>query len=192
MTWLPVVTPLRPLVRIGFFGGTFDPPHRGHVDLVRDALEELRLDWVFVCPNGYPHDKNALIAPEHRLQLTTKAMSEFGEQAFVIEDEMPWMQASMAPVRTYDTLKRRIDSTTALSPAARYEWYLLMGQDQAASFTSWHRYRELSDIATPVYMPRDETGHSSTAVRSAIESGDWGLVEQLVPSSVFPALRDLT
>jgi len=70
--------------RLGLFGGTFDPPHVGHLALAEWARERLRLDQVLFVPAGQPPHKRAarLSGERHRLAMTRLAIR--GNPAFAV------------------------------------------------------------------------------------------------------------
>ena len=75
-------------MRIGIFGGTFNPPHRGHVTMARAAVEQLSLDKLLVIPAGIPPHKQL---PEHtpdnrdRVEMTLKMADAMNTTEF-----LPW------------------------------------------------------------------------------------------------------
>ncbi len=73
-------------VRTGVFGGTFDPPHVGHLILAQHALEQLKLERVLFIPAGDPWRKRAReVTPAfHRLAMTRLATVD--NSAFVVDD----------------------------------------------------------------------------------------------------------
>ncbi|MCD0422229.1 nicotinate-nucleotide adenylyltransferase [Rubrivivax sp. JA1024] len=119
--------------RIGLFGGSFDPVHRGHVALAHEAMKQLALDGVLWVPVGQPWQKaRALSAPEHRVAMLEAAVE--GEARFAVdrlEIERPGPSYTLDTVRE---LQRR-------EPGVR--WVLLIGADQYAGLHTWNGWREL-------------------------------------------------
>lgn len=122
--------------RIGVFGGSFDPPHFGHLALAEWARTQLALDRVLFVPAGEPpHKRRGSLSPaKHRLAMTRLAVR--GNPAF--------------GVSTLETRRRgasfTADSLRALAKATpRAHWHLLMGADMFATFETW---REPDEIAT--------------------------------------------
>jgi len=120
--------------RIGIFGGTFDPPHLGHLILASEALAQLdlaRLLWVLT-PTP-PHKLDQTITPlQHRLAMLRAAIE--GEPAFElsrVEVERP------GPHYMLDTLKLLADK----NPGA--ELVLLLGGDSLHDLPAWHRPADL-------------------------------------------------
>ena len=119
---------------LGIFGGTFDPPHLGHLTLAAKAFDELKLTrllWVLT-PHA-PHKLNRQIsAPHHRLEMLTRAIQGVpGFEISTVEMDRP------GPHFTLDTIKL----LQAQYPDARL--VLLMGSDLLPGFPKWKGSREL-------------------------------------------------
>lgn len=125
--------------RTGLFGGSFDPPHLGHLSLAHCALVQLSLDRLLWLPAGRPWQKTGrgLAAPAHR-----RAMVELlaaGEPKFSVDDsELERDGASY----TIDTVRGRL----ARHPGEHL--FLVIGQDQFERFHTWHEWRELFALVT--------------------------------------------
>ena len=142
--------------RLGVFGGSFDPPHNTHVALVEAAVKQLQLDELRVFPTGQAwHKPRRLSAPEHRLAMAREA---FGGLPRVVVDDREMRRPG--PTYTVDTL----DELRAEYPGARI--FLLMGADQAAALPTWHRWREIMQIATVSIAGRSVS--ESTAPASTV------------------------
>ena len=135
--------------RIAFFGGSFDPPHCGHLAIARAAQRALHLDTVLFAPVGrQPLKTGTGRATDflHRAAMTQLAIA--GEPNF----ELSLIDAPNAegkPNYTVDTLVRLRDDL----PAAA-ELYLLIGADSLSQFQRWHRAAELPFLATLIVASR--------------------------------------
>jgi nicotinate-nucleotide adenylyltransferase len=119
------------------FGGAFDPPHRAHGVLARAAIQQLGLDRLYVFPTGQAwHKDRALTPAEHRFAMATLAFADI--DAVQVDDRE--LKRS-GPTYSVDTLRE----LQAQHPGAQL--YLLMGEDQAASFTRWHAWQEIARLA---------------------------------------------
>ena len=125
-------------MKIGIYGGTFNPPHLGHITAARAVFELLRLDRLLVVPDGQPPHKDlppGSPTPEQRLALTRLAADEtgLGDRVEVLDMEL------RQPGKSYTaaTLTR----LRALYPED--ELWLLMGADM---FLTLHRWREPETI----------------------------------------------
>jgi nicotinate-nucleotide adenylyltransferase len=120
-------------MRIGLFGGSFDPVHNAHLALAHRALAELSLDEVRWIPAGRPWQKARQLAePAHREAMVRLAIA--GEPRFKLERcELDRSGASY----TLDTVRE----LQAAEPDA--EWYLIIGQDQYAGLHTWLGWQNL-------------------------------------------------
>lgn len=175
-------------MRIGVFGGAFDPPHAGHVAIAEAAINQLQLDKLYIVPTGQAwHKKRPLTAAQHRLAMAKLA---FTHSVMQVDEQEVWREG---PSYTFDTLTALRQS----HPDAT--WYLIMGADQARAFTSWYRWQELTQLAIICVVSRDALHNdwnlpaahhlqlplmqlSSTQIRQAISSHH--PVNALVPAAV--------
>jgi nicotinate-nucleotide adenylyltransferase len=148
-------------VRIGVFGGTFDPPHTGHVIVAGDACETLGLDVVFWVPVAQQPLKDAppLAPAADRRRMVELAIRD--DPRFSLDTvEMDRGGLSF----TVDTL----EALAERQPAAKL--VLLVGADAWASFDRWRDPRriltlaEVAVIARAGESPRTVSGHSPEVV----------------------------
>ncbi len=131
--------------RLGVFGGAFDPPHLAHVALVEAAVAQLQLDQVRVLPTGQAwHKPRNLSDAEHRLAMTRLAFADVPQ---VVVDEREILRTG--PSYTVDTLH---ELQTEYPQA---QLYLLLGDDQRRSLSSWHQIGEIGRIAIICAAGRD-------------------------------------
>jgi nicotinate-nucleotide adenylyltransferase len=135
--------------RIGIFGGTFDPPHIGHLVAAVDAQQALDLDVVLLVVASVPWqkvDSRAISAAADRLAMVEAAVAD-----------TPRLEVSDVELRregpsyTADTLAdlRRAEPDADL--------FVILGDDAASGFTTWERYEEVAREATLVVV--DRPGH---------------------------------
>ena len=135
-------------MRLGIFGGAFDPIHNGHLLLADQCREQCALDEVWFVPTRTPPHKDAsqLTASRHRvemLQLATAGMPEFVVSRIELDhDEVSW---------TVDTLRRLRDQKPA------DELFLLIGGDSLREFPTWREPLAIAELATLVAVNRGET-----------------------------------
>jgi nicotinate-nucleotide adenylyltransferase len=126
------------LKRIGVFGGAFDPPHNAHLALAQTAIAQLQLDELKIIPTGFAwHKDRPLSAAEHRLKLAQLA---FGGLDRINVDAREIKREGHS--YTIDTL----EALQAEEPDAAF--FLLIGGDQLAAFTQWHRWQDILSRAT--------------------------------------------
>ena len=136
--------------RFGIFGGTFDPPHLGHLIIAQTAVEDLELDKVLFVPAASPpHKTDRLMATaSHRLamlKLAIKGNKKF--EASVLELHRGGISY------TVDTLR----SLNERYPHA--ELFLLLGEDNYAEFHSWKSPEEIVRLASLVIYHRSGYGN---------------------------------
>ncbi|RMA41277.1 nicotinate-nucleotide adenylyltransferase [Rhodophyticola porphyridii] len=118
----------RPGMRVGLFGGSFDPPHAGHVHVSREALKRFELDrvWWLVSP-GNPLKAEGPARLDRRMAAARALVRHPRVEVTDIE-------ARLGTRYTGATLERMF----ALYPGVRFVW--LMGADNLASFHRWQRW----------------------------------------------------
>lgn len=139
----------RPARRIGVFGGTFDPPHVGHLVAAADARHALDLDVVLLVVANAPWQKlgERRISPAaDRLAMVTAAVA----------DE-PGLEASDLEIRR-GGLSYSADTLEAMRTAEPdAELFLILGNDAAAGFATWERHEEVARLARLVVVDRPGT-----------------------------------
>ncbi len=141
-------------MRIGVFGGAFDPPHRGHVALAQAAVAQLGLDQLRVVPTGEPlHKRRTLTEAGHRLAMCELAFADV-PQATVDAQEIE----RGGPSFTADTL----EALQREHPGAQL--CLLIGQDQAQTLQHWHRASDLARLAIIYVAARPASVGSNAAI----------------------------
>jgi nicotinate-nucleotide adenylyltransferase len=144
-------------VRLGILGGTFNPPHLGHLVCAQEAFLELRLDRVLLTPARVPPHKKLPEdpGPDHRLALCRLAVR--GDERFdVCELELH----REGPSYTVDTLEE-LHATVHDS-----ELYLIVGGDIAAGLPEWREPERVLSLATLAVASRPGTARA--AVESAL------------------------
>jgi len=131
--------------RIGLFGGTFDPPHLGHLVLAEWARARLRLDLVVFMPAGTPPHKRGRRLTDAADRLAMARLAARGNPAFRVSG---YEARRDGPSFTVDTLRH----LRAREPGTRF--FLLMGADSLAEFPTWHEPREIARLATLVVAAR--------------------------------------
>lgn len=168
-----------PALRVGVFGGSFNPPHVAHVLACHFALMAWGLDRVVVVP-AFSHPFAKELAPfDHRLAMARLAFAHLGAAVEVspLEGELGGISYTVDTVRE---LARRI-------PGANL--HLVVGSDVAGELHLWRDWETLRDLAPPLVVPRMVPGAaaepgmtfhlpaiSSSDLRGALaHGGDTGL-----------------
>jgi nicotinate-nucleotide adenylyltransferase len=134
-------------MRIGVFGGTFDPVHLGHLILAEQCREQGRLDQVLFVPAARPPHKSEQQLSPYAQRVEMLALAIAGQPAFRI-DELE--KDRPGPSYTADTLtelhRRRPDA----------EWFLLIGSDTLRDLPSWHDPARVAELAGLLVVLRPE------------------------------------
>lgn len=156
---------------IGFYGGTFDPPHFGHINLAIEIFESKKLDEIWFCPAQInPHKQSSIpsASMQDRIQMLNIALEDL-PQFRVIENE----SKRMGPSYTIDTLKELIKIH---ENEPNKNFCLLIGDDSAANFHQWKQAEEIIQLM-PIYTGyRQLTGMrsgnaASPLICDALEKG---------------------
>ena len=170
-------------MNIGIYGGTFDPPHWGHITAARAAMEQLKLDRLVLIPDRVPPHKalpEGSASPEQRLEMAALATAELGRRAEVSDREL----RRSGPSYTSDTLA-----------ALREEYpedtlWLLMGSDMFLSLQTWHAPEEIMALARIAPFSREAEDESAAfaAQQSRLERA-YGAQIRIVQN---PEVRELS
>lgn len=135
------------MIRLGLFGGTFDPVHYGHLRPVEAARLELDLPRVLMLPNPQPpHKQSEPLAPYgHRKEMLRLALTEF--PALELAD---FEERAVGPAYTTDTVQRVIAS---LPPGDRELW-LIVGMDALIELPYWRHPEDIFRDACVAVLPR--------------------------------------
>jgi len=132
-------------MRLGIFGGTFDPIHYGHLLLADCCLEVQHLDQVwFMLAATPPHKQQQAISPNNaRLEMVNLALA--GHSALKSSS----LELERGGVSyTVDTLAHILQETPDC------ELFLLLGTDSWHDLPNWHKPKEICQLATPVVVHR--------------------------------------
>lgn len=177
--------------RLGFFGGTFDPPHNGHLQIAQIAIKQASLDKLLLCPAHYAplRTEQSLFSPQHRLEMVSS-----------ICQNRPKMDVFDAEIKHG---KRRYSFETIheiKSQFSDFNIFFILGADQFSRLSEWKNVDLLAqsvhflvfarhsrnpvipsiDNLTFSFMDNDLINISSTDIRKHIQS-------QRLPVSLLPA-----
>lgn len=120
-------------MRIGIYGGSFNPIHKGHMKIAKSALKNLNLDKLFIIPLGKPaHKTNDMVSGIKRKEMCELAFKD-NKKIEVLDIEIKKNKISY----TYETLMELKEKY----PEA--EFFEIIGEDSAQNFTSWRNYENI-------------------------------------------------
>ncbi|MDE6727725.1 MAG: nicotinate (nicotinamide) nucleotide adenylyltransferase [Oscillospiraceae bacterium] len=189
-------------IKTGIFGGAFNPPHNGHVNLVKEAIEQLNLRRLLVIPTfESPHKATKLLPFEQRAEMCRIAFEPLNGTGkcncrIEISDIEREMGGISYTINTIRELAKRF-------PDERF--YLLIGGDMLFSFREWYKYESVLKESTVCAVAREDDsftdmvefanqiGHvkviptnvvdvSSTQIRKMTAEG--GDISELVPQGI--------
>ncbi|MEX2582062.1 MAG: nicotinate-nucleotide adenylyltransferase [Gemmatimonadota bacterium] len=168
------------MTRLGIFGGTFDPPHVGHLIVAADAFEALELDRLVFVPAADPPHKQGTVGATGRQRLRMLTAAVDGDARFAVDDLEIRRGGTSYTVDTLREIRGR-------EPDA--ELVFLLGIDQFRALASWREPAEVARLAqlavfsrggeTPdltgpyegVHVPVSRIDVSSTDVRRRLSQG---------------------
>ena len=138
-----VLPPHAPGMRIGLFGGTFDPPHQAHLAASLLALKRLKLDrvWWLVTP-GNPLKNTKGLAPLNERIAAARALTNHPRV------DVTGLEAVIKTRYTFDTISWLI----ARCPGVHFVW--IMGADNLRSFHRWQKWRDIAKLVPIAVVDR--------------------------------------
>lgn len=133
-------------MKIGIFGGSFNPVHLGHQKIVKYILQKMKLDKILVIPVGIPsHRENILESGLHRFHMCQLAFEHLKEVE-VLDIEIKKKE----PCYTYDTLLE-IQNIYGKNQ----EYFEIIGEDSLAYFDSWKKADEILKLSKLLVLQRE-------------------------------------
>lgn len=182
-------------IRVGIIGGTFNPPHIGHLVIADQVCQQLGLDKVYFMPDANPPhiDKKEAIAAEHRVAMVEKAIEDnplFGLESCEIQ------RGGIS--YTFDTM---LELTKA---HPEIDYYVIIGGDMVDYLPKWYRIDELIQMVQFVAVKRPNYADSSpypliwvdvpameissTGLRKKIKNGC--SVQYLIPDKTLAYIKE--
>jgi nicotinate-nucleotide adenylyltransferase len=162
--------PSAPGLRVGLYGGSFNPPHRGHRHVSLLALQRLRLDriWWLVTPGNPLKDRRDLPSLAARMAWATQIAAH-------PRIAVTGVEAEIGSTYTVETLR----FLTARCPALRFVW--IMGADSLATFHRWEDWRDLASLVPMAIVDRPGWTLKAAASPAGIALARYRLPERLSP-----------
>ena len=144
-------------MKIGIYGGSFDPPHKGHVIAAKRLIELFKFDEVWLMPcYKHPFSKK-LSPPNDRFKMT-----KFLENKTIKTSDFEVKKKTIS--YTIDTLK----SLAKLFPKNEFFW--IIGSDQANSFTRWKKWKEIIEKFKLVIVPRNGIKQTGEKIKEILKT----------------------
>ncbi|GIK17874.1 MAG: glutamine--tRNA ligase/YqeY domain fusion protein [Leptolyngbya sp. PLA2] len=173
------------------FGGTFDPPHRGHTEpavAARDAMMPPGSWLVFVPAARSPHKSEApATSAADRAAMLRLAIAPLARSAVWTDEIDRAERGSAEPSWWVETLRR---ARRVLPPGTPLRF--LIGSDQAAAFHRWRAFRAILALAEPVVVLREPIADAATLDAALEASGEWTAAERrawqsrIAPAPIIP------
>ncbi|NRD75907.1 nicotinate-nucleotide adenylyltransferase [Bacillus sp. BRMEA1] len=181
--------------KIGILGGTFDPPHNGHLLIANEILHALELDKIWFMPNQEPPHKrkSGAVNNEERLQMLELALADnpaFEIQAIELD--------RTGPSYTVDTMR------IIRERYPEHQFYFIIGADMIEYLPKWHQIEELIELVQFVGVERPSYSQltdypilyvdvpafevSSSMIRERLLSGKY--VQYLLPDPVIDYIKE--
>lgn len=139
-------------MKIGLFGGTFNPPHLTHINIAKQAIAQLGLDKLLIVPCGNPPHKRCDADKRVRLELARLAFESFAE----VWDYEILKESKSYTVETLREAKKKFDNS---------ELYLIIGGDSLRDFDKWYCPEQIARLATIAVADRGKKTNTKTVKR---------------------------
>ena len=148
-------------MKIGIFGGAFNPVHNGHLNIADAFYEDLKLDKILLIPTANPPHKSGagLLSGDDRINMLRLAIENKPYEISTIEFERNDKSY------TYNTLLE----LKRLYPEA--DLFLIIGADQIINFEKWYRYSDILDMVTLCASARESEEEKQIIIKSAQRLG---------------------
>ena len=174
-------------MRVGIFGGTFNPPHTGHVKAAQEAAHQLELDLMVIVPVGVPPHKTLTSdtpSADVRLFMTHNAFNKMPKT--IVSNIEINNQGPSYTVETVSVIKQ-------IYPDA--DLYLLLGTDMFLSMETWKDFKTLLEMVKLAVFSRNSNDFKKNADHSAHIYKQYGFHTKTVMNSIIPisssGLRDM-
>ena len=141
------------MIRVGIYGGTFSPPHVGHLRAAQAFMEQMWLDYLYVIPTAQPPHKEmeCAVDPQHRLEMCRLAFS--GMDGVCVSD-MEIKRGGRS--YTVDTLRELAGEDKRL--------FFLCGTDMVLTLDQWREPAEIFRLCYPVYIRRENDEETTARI----------------------------
>ncbi len=177
-------------MKVGIFGGSFNPPHNGHVNSLTTVQKKMGFDKIYIIPNNQNPLKIPMDGPsnEHRLEMARLAFSGYGKAFQTSDIELKRGGKSY----TIDTIKELLKTYKSS------DLFLIIGADNFESLSEWKDYKKILELVNivvttrPGYQIPETESEWPDYLSSYVAESDFGTIELKTGRSVeFLTLSDL-
>ncbi|WP_024954250.1 nicotinate (nicotinamide) nucleotide adenylyltransferase [Sulfurospirillum arcachonense] len=148
-------------MKIAVFGGSFDPLHVGHIQIINEALNSLHIDKLFIVPTYLnPFKKKSFASSSLRLNWLQKVFT-CKDKLEILNYEIE-QERSVPTIETIQYLKKKYANIQKI--------YLIIGADNLATLHKWYKYEELSKLVQFVVASRDNKIIPENLIKLAINA----------------------
>jgi len=140
------------MLRVALFGGTFDPPHRGHIAIARAAAEQFSFDKVLFAPTGKQPLKTNASGASYADRLAMVQLAIAGERRFIVS-ALDAPRADGTPNYTVDTLSH-LGNELAVENASENTLFCITGADAFLDIRRWRQPELLLELAEWIVVSR--------------------------------------
>ena len=144
-------------MKIGLFGGCFNPPSKIHIDIAKRILEENNLDKVIFVPVGDSYNKNELSESKHRYNMLKLAIGD--NKNLEVDDIELNIKKKMYAIDVFELLEGKYKE---------YEMHFIMGSDNFEKMPKWKDYDKLKKYKY-IVVERNKEDISSSRIRELIK-----------------------
>ncbi len=167
-------------MKIGIYGGSFNPIHFGHTGLAQWVVKNTDLDevWLMISPNNPLKDASILADEQVRLQEAKEAIRRLGEEGkrIVVSDFEFSLPRPNYTANTLRELKKQYP---------QHEFTLIIGEDNLEIFTKWKEYTYLLENFRILVYPRKGSGKSAEQMLKELETAHTKEIQLLANAPYF-------
>ena len=128
---------------IGIFGGSFDPPHRAHIEISKISLNKIKLKKVYwIVSKKNPFKNKSFFSLKHRMQMSKKALKKYKNiETLYLDDKIK----SSRMIKVIDHMKKI---------KRQYDLYLILGSDNLLNFHRWTKWKKIVKLTKLVVFSR--------------------------------------
>lgn len=130
-------------MRIGIFGGSFNPPHRMHKKIIKDMISKGYVDKIYIVPTGDLYYKKGLISYEHRVNMLN----------MLVKDISGVEVSDVGNINDFSFTFQLLDYFQKLNP--KDEICFICGADNLEDFKNWNRYQYILENYKLIVMARN-------------------------------------